>query len=169
MTYADLAAHKNDTDTRVALLARVYDGEMPPLRIGDWVNAWVGEHPTLNEINLKEKTMLRRIKKNQKADTADVIPLPKSLVKFIKKREISGELFPNLTVVQIDQLLKKTYPNKKATPHYWRSYYTVNILSKLTNQKEIKERLRIMDHSIKTSAAYYNKQATTAYNNLLAP
>lgn len=142
---------------------------MPPLRIGDWINAYVGKSDTMNEINLKKRVMIRRIKKNQKKDTEDIIPLPKSLVKFMKKREISGELLPNLTVVQIDQLLKKTYPDKKATPHYWRSYYTVNVLSKLTSKKEIKERLLIMDHSLKTNAAYYNKQSTSAYNNLLAP
>jgi len=141
---------------------------MPPLRIGDWRNSYVGESETLNEINLKKGILTRRIKKNQKENTEDIIPLPKSLVSFIKKRKIKGELFPDMSVAQIDQLLNKTYPNKTATPHYWRSYYTVNVLSKLTSEKEIKERLRIMDHSLKTNAAYYNKQATSVYNNLLS-
>ena len=112
--------------------------------------------------------MKRRIKKNQKADTCDIIPLNKSLVKFIKQREINGVLFPNLTVVQIDQLLKKTYPNKKATPHYWRSFYTVHILSKLTDKADIKNRLKLMDHSLQVSAGYYNKQSMGAYADLLA-
>ena len=141
---------------------------MPPLRIGDWRNAYVGESDTMNEINLKKGILTRRIKKNQKKNTEDIIPLPASLVSFIKKRGIKGELFPDMSVVEIDHLLHKTYPDKTATPHYWRSYYTVNVLSKLTSEKEIKERLRIMDHSLKTNAAYYNKQTTSAYNNLLS-
>ena len=141
---------------------------MPPLRIGDWRNAYVGESDTMNEINLKKGILTRRKKKNQKKNTEDIIPLPKSLVSFIKKRGIKGELFPDMSVVEIDHLLHKTYPDKTATPHYWRSYYTVNVLSKLTSEKEIKERLRIMDHSLKTNAAYYNKQTTSAYNNLLS-
>ncbi len=160
--------HINDEDTRVALLARLYNGEMPPLRIGDWVNAYVGKSETMNAIDLKKGVMIRRIKKNQKEDTRDIIPPPKSLVKFIKKREISGELFPDMTVVQIDQLLKKTYPGKVATPHIFRSVYTVNVLSKLTSKKEINERLLIMDHSLKVNASYYNKQVSSAYNSLLA-
>ena len=118
--------------------------------------------------DLKKGIMIRRIKKNQKEDTKDIIPLPASLVKFIKNRKIKGELFPDTTVVQIDQLLNKTYDGKKATPHYWRSYYTVNVLSKMTNKDDIEEALRIMDHSLQVNASYYNKQASSAYNSLLA-
>ena len=141
---------------------------MPPLRIGDFVNAFVGESKTLNEIDLKKKIMIRRIKKNQKKNTEDIIPLPASLIKFIKERGIKGELFPDMSVTQIDNLLKTTYEGKKATPHYWRSYYTVNVLSKMTNKDEIEDALRIMDHSLEVSAAYYNKQESSAYNSLLA-
>jgi hypothetical protein len=46
--------------------------------------------------------------------------------------------------------------------------YTVNILSKLTDKEDILNRLKIMDHSLKTNNAYYNKQSSTAYNNLIA-
>lgn len=160
--------HEDDEDTRVALLARIYNGEMPPLRIGDWVNAIVGPTKTLNEINLKRGIMIRRIKKNQKEETKDIIPLPASLVKFIKKRGIEGELFPDMSITEIDNLLKKTYGEQKATPHYWRSYYTVNVLSKMPNKEDITEALRIMDHSLAVNASYYNKQASSAYNTLLA-
>jgi integrase len=141
---------------------------MPPLRIGDWRNAYVGKSDTMNEINLKDGIMIRRIKKNQKKNTEDIIPLPPSLVHFIYASHIKGELFPNMSVTDIDNMIKRVMPDKTATPHYWRSYYTVNVLSKLTSEKEIKERLQIMDHSLKTNAAYYNKQATSAYNNLLS-
>jgi len=150
------------------LLARLYNGDMPPLRIGDWKNAFVGKTKTLNEIDLKKGIMIRRIKKNQKEDTKDIIPLPASLVKFIKNRGIKGELFPDMTVVQIDQLLNKTYDDKKATPHYWRSYYTVHVLSKMTNKDDIEEALRIMDHSLQVNSSYYNKQESSAYNSLMA-
>lgn len=141
---------------------------MPPLRIGDWRNAYVGQTKTLNEINLKRGVMIRRIKKNQKEDTEDIIPLPASLITFIKKRKIKGELFTGLSTTEIENLIKKTYPDKTATPHYWRSYYTVHILSKLTDVDEIKERLKIMDHSLKVNASYYNKQSNSAYQNLLS-
>lgn len=141
---------------------------MPPLRISDWRNAYVGKSNSLNEINLKKQIMIRRIKKNQKEETKDIIPLPISLITFIKNRKIKGELFPDMSVTEIDTLLKKVYGDKKATPHYWRSYYTVNILSKMTNKDDITEALRVMDHSLATNASYYNKQASSAYNSLLA-
>ena len=141
---------------------------MPPLRIGDFRNAYVGPTKTLNEINLKRGVMIRRIKKNQKEDTEDIIPLPASLITFIKKRKIKGELFTGLSTTEIENLIKRTYPGKTANPHYWRSYYTVNTLSKLTDVDEIKERLKIMDHSLKVNAAYYNKSEMPAYVKLLA-
>jgi integrase len=163
-----LNEHINDENTTVALLARLYNSDMPPLRIGDWVHAFVGPTKTLNEIDLKKKIMVRRIKKNQKKNTEDIIPLPASLIKFIKDRGIKGELFPDMSVTQIDNLLKKTYPGKKATPHIYRSLYTVNILSKLTDKEEILSRLKIMDHSLEVNARYYNKQNSSAYQQLLS-
>jgi len=141
---------------------------MPPLRIGDWRNTYVGPTKTLNEIDLKKGIMIRRIKKNQKKDTEDIIELPASLVKFIKKRKIRGELFAGLSTTEIDNLIKKTYLDKNALPHYWRSYYTVHILNKLTDRDEIEKRLKIMDHSLKVNAAYYNKSEMPAYMKLLA-
>jgi integrase len=141
---------------------------MPPLRIGDYINAFVGPSKTLNEINIKDGIMIRRIKKNQKKDTEDIIPLPKSLIKFIKERGISGELFPDMSVTEIDNLLKKTYPGKKASPHYWRSYFTVHTLSNMKNKKKITEALRVMDHSLQVNASYYNKQASSVYNSMMA-
>ena len=141
---------------------------MPPLRIGDWRNAYVGSTKTLNEIDLRKKVMIRRIKKNQKEDTEDIIPLPASLIHLFYAHHIKGELFPNMSVTDIDNMIKRAMPDKKATPHYWRSYYTVNVLSKMTNKDEIEEDLRIMDHSLEVNAAYYNKQASSAYNSLLA-
>jgi integrase len=141
---------------------------MPPLRISDWRNAVVGKTKTMNEIDLKKGIIIRRIKKNQQEDTKDIIPLPKSLIEFIKDRKIKGELFPDMSVTDIDNMIKKVFPDKKANPHIFRSMYTVNILSKLTDKEDILNRLKIMDHSLKTNNAYYNKQSSTAYNNLIA-
>jgi integrase len=132
------------------------------------MNAIVGPSNTLNEININDGIMIRRIKKNQKKDTEDIIPLPKSLIKFIKERGISGELFPDMSVTEIDNLLKKTYPGKKASPHYWRSYFTVHTLSKMKNKDKIIEALRAMDHSLEVNASYYNKQASSVYNSMMA-
>lgn len=141
---------------------------MPPLRIGDFRNAFVGKSKTMNEIDLRKKVMIRRIKKNQKEDTEDIIQLPPSLIHFFFASHIKGELFPTMSVTQIDNMIKRAMPDKKATPHYWRSYYTVNVLSKMESEADITEALRVMDHSLTTNSKYYNKQATSAYNKLLA-
>jgi len=141
---------------------------MPPLRISDWRNAVVGKSDTMNEIDLQKGIMIRRIKKNQKEDTRDIIPLPPSLIHFIRASHIKGELFPGMSVSDIDYLIKKALPDKTANPHYWRSYYTVHILSQMKSKAAIVEALRIMDHSLRTNASYYNKQASSAYNNLIA-
>lgn len=167
-TYENLKEHVDNENVSVALFSRIYDGEMPPMRISDWRNAVVGKTKTMNEIDLKKGIMIRRIKKNQKDDTRDIIPLPASLIKFIKDRGIKGEMFTGMSVTDIDNLIKKVYGEKKASPHYWRSYYTVHVLTKMESKAEIEEALRVMDHSLSTNAAYYNKQASTAYNNLVA-
>lgn len=166
-SYDDLKEHREDDNDMVALFSRIYDGEMPPLRISDWRNAFVGKSKTLNEIDLKKGIMVRIIKKNQKKDTRDIIPLPESLIKFIKDRKIKGELFPDMSVTDIDNMVKKVFGEKKCTPHYWRSMYSVTILTKMKTKAEIEEALRVMDHSIKTNNAYYNKQSSSAYQNLL--
>ena len=112
--------------------------------------------------------MVRRIKKNQQTDTYDIIKLNKSLIKFLIKRGIQGSLFADMSTTQIDNLMKQTYPDKVATPHMFRSIYTVNVLSKLTDKDDIKQRLKIMDHTLRINSQYYNKQASSAYNDLLA-
>jgi integrase len=167
-TYDDLEEHLHDENVWVSFFSRIYDGQMPPLRISDWRNAVVGKTADLNEINLKKGIMLRRIKKNQKAETEDIIPLPPSLVHFIRASHIKGELFPGMSVTDINTMITKKYGDKKANPHYWRSYYTVHKLTQMKTKEEIMEAVRIMDHSLKTNATYYNKQASSAYNDLIA-
>jgi hypothetical protein len=166
VTYEELAEKENDEDTRVALLARLYSKDMIPLRIGDYINATTVKTDEKNFIDLKKGYMIRHIKKNQGEDTEDKIPLPKSLTDFIKKRGIKGELFPNMSVTEIDNLLKKTFPGKKANPHYFRSLYAVKIAPHL-DEKRLKEVLAIMDHSVKTHAQYYKKDLKDPLMKLL--
>jgi hypothetical protein len=166
VTYEELAEKENDEDTRVALLARLYSKDMVPLRIGDYMNSTTIKTSDKNFIDLKKGLFIRHIKKNQEEDTEDKFPLPKSLVEFIKKRGIKGELFPNMSVTEIDNLLKKTFPGKKANPHYFRSLYAVKVAPHL-DEKRLKEVLKIMDHSVKTHAQYYKKDMKDPLMKLL--
>lgn len=166
VTYEELAEKENDEDTRVALLARLYSKDMIPLRIGDYMNATTIKTDEKNFIDLKKGVFVRHIKKNQEEDTEDKFPLPKSLIDFIKKRGIKGELFPNMSVTEIDNLLKKAFPGKKANPHYFRSLYAVKVAPHL-DEKRLKEVLKIMDHSIKTHAQYYKKDMKDPLMKLL--
>lgn len=166
VTYEELAEKENDEDTRVALLARLYSKDMVPLRIGDYMNATTIKTDEKNFIDLKKGVFVRHIKKNQEEDTEDKFPLPKSLIDFIKKRGIKGELFPNLSVTEIDKILKKAFPGKKANPHYFRSLYAVKVAPHL-DEKRLKEVLKIMDHTVKTHAQYYKKDMKDPLMKLL--
>lgn len=166
VTYEELAEKENDEDTRLALLARLYSKDMVPLRIGDYINATTIKTDDKNFVDLKKGVFVRHIKKNQEEDTEDKFPLPKSLVEFIKKRGIKGELFPNMSVTEIENLLKKAFPGKKANPHYFRSLYAVKVAPHL-DEKRLKEVLKIMDHSIKTHAQYYKKDLKNPLMKLL--
>jgi hypothetical protein len=156
VSYAEMKQHENDENTAVALMMRLYNGEIPALRIHDYINAVVGKSETMNEIDLKKKVMIRRIKKNQKADTMDIIPLPLSLTKFIKKRNIDGALFGSLTNLDIDKLLTATFPGKKANPRYLRDLYSVE-KTKTLSKPALKQALATMDHSALVHSAYYMK------------
>lgn len=161
-----MKAHENDENTTVALLMHLYNPEMPALRIGDWINAYVGKNNKLNSIDLKTGIMTRRIKKNQKADTKDIIPLPKSLIKFIQDSNIKGPLLGDLTSADIDVLLKKTFPNKKATPRYFRDMYSTKITPTLSKD-ELKQVLKIMDHSAEIHGKHYRKHKGDALTELI--
>ena len=104
----------------------------------------------LNYIDLRFSHMLRRIKKNQ--SSADIVPLSKSVIEFLASRP-SGPLF-DITPTELNLLLHKTFPDRTANPHYWRSKYSVDVLPSRKNQAEL---LKFMDHSAKTNALYYHK------------
>ena len=172
VSYEELKMHENDENTTVALLARLYSGEMPALRIYDFINAYVGKHKELNEIDLKKKVMTRRIYKSQKVDKTTgkvnemLIPLPKDLCDFIKKRGITGALLGQTNATAIDVLLSKTFPQKTATPRYWRAKYTTEIVPTFDKAK-LEKTLEQLDHSSQTHAAYYRKNSKDPLMSLL--
>ena len=172
VSYAELKEHENDENTTVALLARLYGGEMPALRIYDYINAYVGKHKELNEIDLKKRTMTRRIYKSQKVDKTSgkvkemAIPLPKALCDFIKKRGVNGALLGDTNATAIDVLLSKTFPQKTATPRYWRAKYTTEVVPTFDKAK-LETTLEQLDHSAATHAAYYRKNSKDPLMSLL--
>jgi len=172
VSYEELKTHENDENTTVALLARLYSGEMPALRIYDFINGYVGKHKELNEIDLKKKIMTRRIYKSQKVDKTTgkvkemLIPLPKDLCDFIKKRGITGALLGDTNATAIDVLLAKTFPQKTATPRYLRAKYTTEVVPTFDKAK-LEKTLEQLDHSAATHAAYYRKNNKDPLMSLL--
>jgi hypothetical protein len=110
--------------------------------------------------------MVRRIVKNQKEEEMS-IPLPASLIKFIKEREITGPLLGKETAQSIDKLLIKTFPEQKANPRYFRDLYSTEITPTLTKAK-LKKVLAILDHAPLTHAAYYRKMKQDPLTELIA-
>ena len=166
VTYEDMKKEENNENQVVALLMRLYSKDIPALRIYDWINAYVGKNKEMNEIDLKAGKMIRHIKKNQEEHTADDIPLPKSLIEYIKKKGIKGALLGDVTAKDIDVLLKKTFPNKTANPRYFRDLYSVKVAPTLSKERLI-EVLKIMDHSAETHAKYYHKSDTNPLLDLV--
>lgn len=150
MTYEELGHEINNPNPNIALFARLYASNNPPLRIGDYMNATTQYDDELNYIDLTRGIMLRRIKKNQ--GIPDIVPLSSEVITHLKGRP-SGLIF-NINVSELNGLIHKTFPDKTANPHYWRSRYSVDILPYKNNQAEI---LRWMDHSALTNAKYYHK------------
>jgi len=166
LTYDELKTKENDDDKTLALLARLYSRDMIPLRIGDYLNSSTLKKDGLNWMNLNKYQMIRTIKKNQQPDTYDVIPLPEELCRWMKVHRPKGILFHE-TVAKIDTIMKKAFPERKATPHYFRSLYATEIAPTLS-EDELRRVLPIMDHSITTNVAYYNKGDKSALLKLLS-
>lgn len=162
LTYAEMKARESDDDTTIALMMRLYNGDIPALRIHDWINAVVGKTDDLNEINIRKKVMIRRIvkiaeidKKTQKVKE-DIIELPKSLIEFIQKRKIKGALFGDHSARTLSALLLKEFPNRKANPRYFRDLYSTTVTPTFSKEK-LEKVLGIMNHKALTHASYYRK------------
>ena len=114
------------------------------------MNATTEYESDLNYIDTTKGVMLRRIKKNH--GQPDTVPLSSDVINLLKDRT-SGPIF-SVNITELNRLIHKTFPDKTANPHYWRSRYSVDILPHKKNQAEI---LRWMDHSALTNAKYYHK------------
>jgi hypothetical protein len=162
LTYEEIKAHESDDDTTIALLMRLYNGDIPALRIHDWINSVVGKTDDLNEINIRKNVLTRRIvkmavmdKKKEKVKE-EIIELPPSLSAFIKKRKISGPLFGDHTARTLSALLLKTFPGRKANPRYFRDLYSTKLTPTFSKEK-LERVLAIMNHKATTHASYYRK------------
>lgn len=114
------------------------------------MNATTEYYTDLNYIDTTKSKMLRRIKKNQ--GEPDIVPLSPDVITLLKDRT-PGPIF-SVNITELNRLIHKTFPDKTANPHYWRSRYSVDILPHKKNQAEI---LRWMNHSALTNAKYYHK------------
>ena len=114
------------------------------------MNATTEYESDLNYIDTTKGVMLRRIKKNH--GQPDTVPLSSDVINLLKDRT-PGPIF-SVNITELNRLIHKTFPDKTANPHYWRSRYSVDILPHKKNQAEI---LRWMDHSALTNAKYYHK------------
>lgn len=161
VTYEEMKAKESDDNTTLALMMRLYNADMPSLRIYDWINSYVGKTDTMNEINLKKGVMIRRIVKHAKIDKKnkvkdEIIQLPASLVDFIKKRGIKGDLFGTHSGHSLNLILKKAFPDRHINSQYFRHLYSTTVTPKM-EKGELKTTLETMNHSAKVHASHYRK------------
>ena len=160
MSYADLKKLENDEDPIIAMFAHLYNPEMPPLRLSEWVNAYVGKNKQLNEIILSKKIMRRRISKNMSEEVD--IPLSNALVKFLKKIEVKGPLFGNMDLQEIVNIInRKLGPGNG--PRAFRINYSTEIAPKLSGKERV-ELATQLDHSVRTSVLIYQRDKPAEEN-----
>ena len=140
--------------------------KFPCLRMGDYINSSTIDDGTNNYINLKEKTMLRRISKNQKGEL--VIKLPTQIISEIKRQKIKGRLFADLTEPQIMATIKKEHKDVVCNPRYFRSLYTTEILHKFKAKdiEHVKYLLQVADHSKQVAFQNYHKTQSALFRLL---
>lgn len=156
MSYEDLEKYQTDKDPIIALFAHLYNKNNNALRLGDWVNSVVGTSKTMNVINLKKGTLTRRISKVMPdKDKPDVIKLPKSLIDYIKEKNIKGALFGKATLQEIVKKISTTFGEGNGS-RYWRTKYVTEIISKLPKTEKIKT-AKNMNHSYETANVIYDK------------
>lgn len=157
MTFQEAKTLVSDNPT-ISLYFKIYSGAMESLRFGDWLNSSTVDTGKNNYINLKEKTMTRRITKNAKGEMK--IKIPMVIIKEIKKQNIQGDLFGALTEPQVSLLIKKTYPDKIANSRHFRTLYSTTKLIKLKSVEKLQHALLVMDHDLKTWLTTYQKMSS---------
>ena len=126
---------------------------MPPLRLSEWVNSYVGKNKQLNEIILSKKIMRRRISKNMSEEVD--IPLSNSLVKYLKKLELKGALFGELPLQEIVNIVNKTLGSGNGSRAF-RIKYNSEIAPKLSGKERV-VLAKQLDHSVGTAVLVYQR------------
>ena len=136
------------------------------LRLGDYINASTVDDGTNNYIDIKKKTMLRRISKNQKGEM--LIKLPTQIISEVKRQKINGRLFGKLTEPQIMAIIKKEHKDVVCNPRYFRSLYTTEILHKFKTKdiEKVKYLLQVADHSKQVAFQNYHKTQSALFRLL---
>lgn len=154
MTFKQAKEVVSDNHT-ISLYFKLMCGEMPILRLGDWLNASTIDTGKNNYIDLKKKVMLRRITKNSKGDMT--IKLPKIIFDEIKRQDIKGDLFGDLTEPALSLMVKRALPEMNATSRHFRTLYSTDKISKLRSVDKLKETLKISDHNLMTWLTSYQR------------
>ena len=167
MTFKDAKEIKSENPV-VNLYFKLYSAhqKFPCLRMGDYINSSTIDDGTNNYVNLKEKTMLRRISKNQKGEL--LIKLPTQIISEIKRQKIKGRLFAELTEPQIMAMVKKEHKDVVCNPRYFRSLYTTEILHKFKAKdiEHVKYLLQVADHSKQVAFQNYHKTQSALFRLL---
>lgn len=157
MSFKDAKGYVTDKPV-ISLYLKLMCGDMPVLRLGDFVNASTIDDGKNNYIDVKKKTMLRRITKNAKGEM--IIKLPKVILDEIKTQGIKGKLFGDLDEHKISYMVKKGLPDVNANSRHFRNLYSTQKIIKMRSVKKMEEALKIADHSVSTWVEIYQKLDT---------
>jgi len=165
MSFKDAKSYVTDKPV-ISLYLKLMCGDMPVLRLGDFVNASTIDDGKNNYIDVKKKTMLRRITKNAKGEGVEgykppmTIKLPKVIIDEIKTQSIKGKLFGDLDEHKISYMVKKGLPDVNANSRHFRNLYSTQKIIKMRSVKKMEEALKIADHSVSTWIEIYQKLDT---------
>lgn len=144
MSFKDAKKFETDDDN-LRLYLRLMCGDMPILRLGDFINSSTIDDGKNNYIDVKKKTLLRRISKNNKGEMS--IKLPKVIIDEIKKQDIKGPLFGELDAHKLTYRLGKLVPDININSRHFRNLYSTTKITKMRSSAKMLEAVNIMDHS----------------------
>lgn len=165
MSFKDAKAFVTDKPI-ISLYLKLMCGDMPVCRLGDFVNASTIDDGKNNYIDVKKKTMLRRITKNTKPVGDEgyrppmTLKLPKVIIDEIKKQAITGKLFGDLDEHKISYMVKKGIPDVNANSRHFRNLYSTQKIIKMRSATKMEEALKVMDHNLQTWLQIYQKLDT---------
>jgi hypothetical protein len=163
MSFAEAKAIKND-NPHIELYFKLMAGDMPVLRIGDWIQTTTVDDGKHNFLDLKKREMTRRISKNNKGELTFKVPI--SIIKEVKKQKIKGYLFGDMNEHQLTELVKHAYKDKVVNPHHFRVLYATEKVLKMKSAEKIVDSLDVSDHSLKTFLTIYERSGKPAIKAL---